>query len=87
VLLLPKDVMTGYLCLLLCAGAIIQEWADKEFYCIPYKDSGTAVIGQTDEIQVCHSYTALPTTMMCCLMCYQPVEHKSGLGDCLVLSA
>jgi hypothetical protein len=29
-----------------------EEWGDKEFYCIPYKDSGTAVIGQTDEIQM-----------------------------------
>jgi len=29
----------------------VQEWAGREFYCIPYKDSGTAVIGQTDEIQ------------------------------------
>ena len=28
------------------------EWADRSFHCVPYKDSGTCVIGQTDEIQV-----------------------------------
>ena len=28
------------------------DWDDKVFHCIPYKESGTAVIGQTDEIQM-----------------------------------
>ena len=27
-------------------------WEDKDFHCILYKESGTAIIGQTDEIQV-----------------------------------
>jgi hypothetical protein len=30
----------------------VQEWEDKEFHCIPYKDSGMCVVGQTDDIQV-----------------------------------
>jgi len=29
-----------------------QEWEDKVFYLLPYKDSGTCVVGQTDEIQM-----------------------------------
>ena len=28
------------------------EWGDKFFHCTPYKDTGTAVVGQTDDIQV-----------------------------------
>jgi dynein heavy chain len=27
------------------------EWKDKVFYCLPYKDTKTAVVGQTEEIQ------------------------------------
>lgn len=28
------------------------EWEGKEFACLPYKDTGTCVVGHTDEIQV-----------------------------------
>jgi hypothetical protein len=33
--------------------ASLQEWVGMEFHVSPYKDTGTAVIGQTDEITVC----------------------------------
>ncbi|GAX77074.1 hypothetical protein CEUSTIGMA_g4520.t1 [Chlamydomonas eustigma] len=28
------------------------EWQDKEFYCLPYKETKTSVVGQTEEIQM-----------------------------------
>jgi hypothetical protein len=52
-----------------------QEWVDKEFYCIPYKDTGTAVIGQTDEIQVGAYYC-------CCMTIVEEADdmmHRHGL--------